>query len=356
MRAVRTWSRRWFGRPWPYLLSGVLCTLFMAWAMPLLLAMRGLGPSSWSERPQLLVANHPMRSSRGAWLEVRRAIFSDWCVVESVGTAQGRKWPDGTLFDADAGLHRAPLGCVVAPREAERDRYGRIDTGLSGWPFRAFASEAWYRATPPGGYEPMPELRWNWHIGAIDGQLVLVALRPLPLGLAADILFWTCASWVVVAAPRAIRRRRREHRGRCGSCGHQLDAAAPTAPGAVCPECGAPTPHDPLGFASTPEMLFQNAYVWFVFVSSLDIMLTWKILDRGGMEVNPVAALVIDHWGMHGAIAFKFALMMFVIVTCEISGRIRPRTGRALSIAAVVVSAAPVAWSLFLLALHEFAP
>jgi hypothetical protein len=343
-------------RLWPCLLSGVLCTLFMAWAMPLLLSMRGLGPATWSERPQLFVANHPSRSSRCARLEVRRAIFSDWCVVESVEGAQGRKWPDEALFDADGELHAAPLGCVVAPREAERERYARIDTGLSGWPFRALASEAWYRAAPQGGYEPAPELRWNWHIGSIDGQLVLVAMRPVLLGFVADILFWTCASWVVVAAPRAIRRRRREHRGRCGSCGYQLEAGAVAAPSAVCPECGASTPHDPLGFASTPEMLFQNAYVWFVFVSSLDIMLTWKILDRGGMEVNPVAALVIDHWGMHGAIAFKFALMMFVIVTCEISGRIRPRTGRALSIAAVVVSAAPVAWSLVLLALHEFAP
>ena len=200
-----------------------------------------------------------------------------------------------------------------------------------------------------------PRAALELELRLVQGQPALVALRPLPFGLALDILFWAAASWTLVAAPRAIRRRRRERAGNCGSCGHRLHDAS-IAPQPRCPECGAATPRDPLGFASNPEMLHQNAYVWFVFVSSLDIMLTWKILERGGVEVNPVAELVIGHWGMHGAIAFKFALMMFVIVTCEISGRIRPRTGRALSIAAVAVSAIPVAWSLFLLAVHEFFP
>jgi len=32
----------------------------------------------------------------------------------------------------------------------------------------------------------MPEHRWNVYLGDIDGQQVLVALRPLPLGFAAE--------------------------------------------------------------------------------------------------------------------------------------------------------------------------
>jgi hypothetical protein len=103
-------------------------------------------------------------------------------------------------------------------------------------------------------------------------------------------------------------------------------------------------------------MHFQNAYVWLVFVSSLDIMLTWKILDRGGLEVNPVAKLVIDTWGMHGAIAFKFALMLWVIIACEILGRLKPSAGRFLASVAVIISASPVVWSLCLLAWHELVP
>jgi hypothetical protein len=155
-----------------------------------------------------------------------------------------------------------------------------------------------------------------------------------------------------VAGPREWRRRRRAKYGRCKECGYAIgkfDLKRPER----CPECGAPFTPDPLGFAHSPEMHYQNAYVWLIFVSSLDIMLTWKILDRGGLELNPVAALVIDHWGMQGAIAFKFALMMWVIVVCEVLARRKDSAGRFLSILAVVVSALPVAWSLFLMVSHE---
>ena len=101
---------------------------------------------------------------------------------------------------------------------------------------------------------------------------------------------------------------------------------------------------------SLPEMRYQTGYVWFIFVSSLDIMLTWLILSKGGSEVNPVAKVVIDSWGLLGAIGFKFALALFVIVTCEIIGRKRDRLGRNLIIFAIGISAVPVVWSLFLLA------
>jgi hypothetical protein len=103
-----------------------------------------------------------------------------------------------------------------------------------------------------------------------------------------------------------------------------------------------------------PPMLHPNEYVWLVFVSTLDVMLTWAILQRGGIEVNPVAALIIGHWGLNGAIAFKFALILFVIVVCEHVGRSRPRTARILARLAVAISALPVAWSLALLLMHTF--
>jgi hypothetical protein len=100
---------------------------------------------------------------------------------------------------------------------------------------------------------------------------------------------------------------------------------------------------------AVPEMRYQSGYVWFVFVSSLDIMLTWLILNKGGIEVNPVAKLVIDSWGLPGAIGFKFALTLFVIIACEITGRHKDQTGRNLIIIAIVLSTVPVVWSLVLL-------
>ncbi len=44
---------------------------------------------------------------------------------------------------------------------------------------------------------------------------------------------------------------------------------------------------------SSPPMLFQNAYVWIVFLSSMDVMLTYVILRSGGVEVIPIAMYVI---------------------------------------------------------------
>ena len=118
-------------------------------------------------------------------------------------------------------------------------------------------------------------------------------------------------------------------------------------------------PHDSeaLPMWSLPEMRYQTPYVWFIFVSSLDIMLTWVIvLNRDGEEVNPVAKLVIDSWGLPGAIGFKFALTLFVIIACEVIGRKRDLTGRALITFAIVLSSSPVVWSIYLLVVDWLNP
>lgn len=87
----------------------------------------------------------------------------------------------------------------------------------------------------------------------------------------------------------------------------------------------------------------------FILVSTLDITFTWIILSMGGVEVNPIAAAVIEGWGLNGAIAFKYALTVFVIVVAEAVGRHRDRPGRSLAVTAVVISAVPVVWSTLLL-------
>lgn len=111
-----------------------------------------------------------------------------------------------------------------------------------------------------------------------------------------------------------------------------------------------------LGWLSLPAMRYPNEYVWFLLFSSLDIMLTWAILKRGGTEVNPVADLVIREWDLLGAIGFKFSLMLMVVIVCEVIGRKRDRTARNLAQASVVVSAMPVIYSLGLLLAHTFWP
>jgi len=101
-------------------------------------------------------------------------------------------------------------------------------------------------------------------------------------------------------------------------------------------------------------MRYQSGYAWLLLLSAADVIFTWHILRRGGMELNPVARLVIDAWELPGAIAFKFALVLFVIVSCEIVGRKRDRWGRGLILTAIGIATIPVAWSLVLFWTHDF--
>lgn len=97
------------------------------------------------------------------------------------------------------------------------------------------------------------------------------------------------------------------------------------------------------------HMRYPGAYVWLLLFSSLDVILTWLILNFGGREVNPIARRVIDHWGLNGMIVYKFVLITLFILICEVIGSHRDSTGQTLSRVSVVIAATPVVWSLVLL-------
>ena len=88
-----------------------------------------------------------------------------------------------------------------------------------------------------------------------------------------------------------------------------------------------------------------NLYMWLIFVSALDVILTRVILFFGGTEVNPIADFILDQWGRLGMSIFKFIIVGFVIVACEFIARRKPRTSRRLAIASIIISMAPVVWS-----------
>jgi hypothetical protein len=89
-------------------------------------------------------------------------------------------------------------------------------------------------------------------------------------------------------------------------------------------------------------MLYENHYTWFVFVSALDIMLTWVILHAGGREANQLAASVLERFGLEGLVVFKFALVILVIAICEVVGRKNFATGRRLASWAVALTCVPL--------------
>jgi hypothetical protein len=95
--------------------------------------------------------------------------------------------------------------------------------------------------------------------------------------------------------------------------------------------------------------LYPNHYVWFIFLSTLDVLLTWLILAASGVEANPIAAAVIDRFGFHGMIVYKFLLMVVVIFLCERIGRRNDRAGRLVIDVGVGITSFPIVLSFAML-------
>jgi hypothetical protein len=101
------------------------------------------------------------------------------------------------------------------------------------------------------------------------------------------------------------------------------------------------------------HVLFPNGYAWFVFVSSLDIMLTWVILHFGGREQNALAEKIIYRYGLPGLVIFKFVIVVFVIGLCETIGRKHYESARKLLSLGIIITCFPVALAFGLMLLHE---
>ena len=101
--------------------------------------------------------------------------------------------------------------------------------------------------------------------------------------------------------------------------------------------------------AVSQGMLYPTQYTWFIFVSAMDIMMTWIVLYSGGREVNRVAEVILHRFDLAGLVIFKFAMVILIILICEAVGRRRPAAGRKLATAAIAVTCFPVILSFFLL-------
>jgi hypothetical protein len=88
---------------------------------------------------------------------------------------------------------------------------------------------------------------------------------------------------------------------------------------------------------------YPNQYVWYVLVSSLDLMMTHTVMSYfGAKEVNTIADKAIQSFGFWGLIGLKFATVALVVGICEFIGGKRPRTGKRIAEWAVAISAVPV--------------
>jgi short subunit fatty acids transporter len=95
------------------------------------------------------------------------------------------------------------------------------------------------------------------------------------------------------------------------------------------------------------HVLFPDHYCWYLLVCVLDLVLTNTMLHHfGGIEVNGIAARIIDSGGFWGLIAFKMATAILVISICEHVGRVRLATARRVAEWAIAISAIPSVLSL----------
>ena len=62
---------------------------------------------------------------------------------------------------------------------------------------------------------------------------------------------------------------------------------------------------------------YGQQYQWLIIASILDFMITFVILNLGGLEVNPSALAVIKFGGFPMLICYKFALLGIIISICE---------------------------------------
>lgn len=99
----------------------------------------------------------------------------------------------------------------------------------------------------------------------------------------------------------------------------------------------------------------QQETLLYVFVSSLDLFMTYIMLSQGGgtfVEANPVARFFIAEWGAKGMVYFKFSMVAFVCVLAQIIARYRPRSARWILLGATMVVAVVVVYSMRLLLQH----
>lgn len=96
--------------------------------------------------------------------------------------------------------------------------------------------------------------------------------------------------------------------------------------------------------------IHQDLCVWFVFLSALDVMLTWIVLHWGGSEVNSLANWIIDRWDILGLVAFKFGIVTLVICMIHVIARRSEPAARHLAEWAVALATIPVVLALVQLA------
>lgn len=94
---------------------------------------------------------------------------------------------------------------------------------------------------------------------------------------------------------------------------------------------------------------------WFVLVSALDFFVTYILLRHPEIhfvESNPVAVYFLNHWGIKGLLAFKAAVVMFVVALCQIIARHNEGLARRVLFIGTAIVSVVVVYSVYLHQTH----
>ena len=100
-----------------------------------------------------------------------------------------------------------------------------------------------------------------------------------------------------------------------------------------------------LQVASATEIRMPTSCWWIIIAGTLDILLTTVMLSLGGSEANPIAAAVIESYGLIGMVVYKYFVVGLVIFGCEYVYRYQVNTARRLAGILIAIHFAPVLWS-----------
>ena len=144
-------------------------------------------------------------------------------------------WIDGQAIRVPKDIVKVPYWSRTRspPMESDYQAIGLWEEAR-GWPMRSLVWH--YSRQPSNGIEIK---RWSFALSGTQGPVGLpraLPLRPIPLGFFINSLIYALCLWMLVSAPRDLRRYFRNKRGQCLKCGYDMRGS--TVDSKVCPECG----------------------------------------------------------------------------------------------------------------------
>ncbi len=90
----------------------------------------------------------------------------------------------------------------------------------------------------------------------------------------------------------------------------------------------------------------ERETAWFILISVLDILLTYRLLGIPGVgEANPIARYFIYGWGAKGMIFYKMGMVAFITVLAQVIATKNLKTARYVLFFGITVNSIVVVYS-----------